>query len=125
MQSALGFERELPRNTTVAITYANSHGVHMLRSQNINAPLPGTYVPAIPTSGFIRSGRPGLVALMESTGLYNQNQIILNVNSRPADDISLTGSYAYNHARAIPMARVRSRRNPTAWKGNTVRRRRI
>ena len=98
MQSALGFERELPRNTTVAVTYANSHGVHMLRSQNINAPVPGTYVPAIPTSGLYPLGRPGLVALMESTGLYNQNQIILNVNSRPFRDISLTGSYAYNHA---------------------------
>ena len=42
MQSAMAVERQLPRNTTLAITYANSHGLHMLRSEDINAPLPGT-----------------------------------------------------------------------------------
>src|SRR5262249_4569664 len=80
MQSAVGFERQMPLNTTVAITYANTHGLHLLRSQDINAPLPGTYDPAIRGSGVFPLGRPGLVALMESSGLYNQNQIIVNVN---------------------------------------------
>jgi hypothetical protein len=98
MQSAVGFERQVPLNTTVAITYANSHGVHMLRSQDINAPLPGTYVPSNPGSGVYPLGRPGLVALMESSGLYNQNQFMVNVNSRVNRDISVTGSYMYNHA---------------------------
>ena len=45
MQSALGFERQLPFNTTVAITYSNTRGLHVLRSRDINAPLPGTYSP--------------------------------------------------------------------------------
>src|SRR5262249_40692640 len=36
MQSAVSFERQLPFNTTVAVTYANSHGLHLLRSQDIN-----------------------------------------------------------------------------------------
>lgn len=35
---------------------------------------------------------------MESAGLYNQNQLIFNVNSKVNRDISLTGSYMYNHA---------------------------
>jgi len=35
---------------------------------------------------------------MESAGLYNQNQLILNVNSKVNGDISLTGSYMYNRA---------------------------
>lgn len=98
MQSALGFERQLPLNTTIAITYANTHGLHLLRSQDINAPLPGTYVPAIPGSGVFPLGRAGQVFLMESAGLYNQNQLIVNVNSRVNRDISLTGSYMYNRA---------------------------
>jgi hypothetical protein len=59
MQSAVGFERELPMNTTIAITYANSHGLHLLRSEDINAPLPGTYMPAAPESGVFPLGRPG------------------------------------------------------------------
>jgi hypothetical protein len=98
MQSTLSYERQLPRHTTVALTFANSHGLHMLRSEDINAPLPGTYNPAIPDSGVFPFERPGAVALMESTGLYNQNQWIVNVNSRVNSDFSLTGSYAYNRA---------------------------
>ncbi len=98
MQSALGFERQIPFNTTIAITYANTHGLHQLRSQDINAPLPGTYDPSVPGSGVFPLGRPGVVALMESAGLYNQNQLILNVNSRVNRNVSLTGSYMYNRA---------------------------
>jgi hypothetical protein len=98
MQSAVSFERQLPFNTTAAITFANSHGLHMLQSQDINAPLPGTYDPSVPNSGVYPLGRPGLVVLMESGGLYNQNQLILNIDSRVNRNISLTGSYTYNHA---------------------------
>jgi hypothetical protein len=98
MQSAVGFERQLPLNTTIAITYANSHGLHLLRSEDINAPLPGTYVQTIPGSGVFPLGRPGQVFLMESAGLYNQNQLIVNVNTKVNQDLSLTGSYMYNRA---------------------------
>jgi len=80
MQSALGFERQLPLGSTIAITYANSHGLHMLRS------------------GVLPLGKPGQVFLMESAGLYNQNQLIVNVNTKVSQDLSLTGSYMYNHA---------------------------
>ncbi len=98
MQSAVSFERQLPFNTTMAVTYANSHGLHMLRSRDINAPLPGTWDPDVPGSGVYPLGRPGLVALMESSGRYNQNQMIVNVNSRVNNNLSLTGSYAYGRA---------------------------
>jgi hypothetical protein len=98
MQSALGFERQMPLNTTVAVTYANTHGLHLLRSLDINAPLPGTYSAFVPGSGTLPLGRPGLVVLMDSTGLYNQNQLMVNVNSRVNRKISLTGSYSYNLA---------------------------
>jgi hypothetical protein len=98
MQSAVGFERQIPFNTTVAITYANTHGLHMLRSEDINAPLASTYTPSIPGSGVFPLGRPGLFVLMDSSGLYNQNQLIVNVNSRVNRQVSLTGSYTYNRA---------------------------
>ena len=90
MQTAVGFERELPLNTTIALTFANSHGLHVLHSEDINAPIPGT--------GIYPRGRSGLVALMESSGLYNQNHFIVNVNSKVNRDISLQGSYGYSHA---------------------------
>jgi hypothetical protein len=100
MQSAIGVERELPFNSTIAITYANTHGLHILRSQDINAPLPGTYNPQVPGSGVFPLGRSGPVFLMDSAGLYNQNQVTVNVNSRINRDVSLTGSYQYNVARS-------------------------
>lgn len=90
IQSALAFERELPLNTTVSITYANTHGLHMLHSRDLNAPLPG--------SGVFPLGTSTQVFLMESSGLYNQNQWILNVISRINRDISLTGAYQYGRA---------------------------
>jgi hypothetical protein len=79
MQSAIGFERQLPFNTTAAVTFASSHGAHLLRSESL---------PAGAARAF----------LTESTGLYNQNQIIWNVNSRVNRNLSLTASYVYNHA---------------------------
>jgi hypothetical protein len=100
VQSALSVEREMPFNTTVAVTYANSHGLHMLRSRNINAPLAGTYDPGVPGSGVFPLGKPGTLYLMESSGLYNQNQLIVNMNSRFSRNVSLSGSYVLNHALA-------------------------
>lgn len=100
MQSAVSFERQLPANTTVAVTYANSHGQRMLRSRDINAPLPGTWDPDVPGSGVYPLGRRGLVVQMESSGRYNQNQLMLNVNSRVNKKLSLTGSYVYGRAKS-------------------------
>jgi hypothetical protein len=51
MQSAVALERQLPLGTTIAITYANSHGLHQLRSHDINAPVPGTFNPDVAGSG--------------------------------------------------------------------------
>jgi hypothetical protein len=98
MQAAVGFERQLPFNTTVAVTYANTHGLHLLRSEDINSPLPGTYDPLMPGSGVFPLGTSNPLFLMESSGLYNQNQLITNVNARVNRSISLTGSYVYNRA---------------------------
>ncbi len=100
MQSALGWERQLPFSTTFAITYANSHGLHMMRSRALNAPLPGTYDPATPARAVYPLGAPGPVFLMESSGLYNQNQSIASVNTRFNRNVSLFGSWVVNRARS-------------------------
>ncbi|HLY20181.1 MAG TPA: carboxypeptidase regulatory-like domain-containing protein [Bryobacteraceae bacterium] len=78
MQSALSVERQLAKDTTLSVTYTNSHGLHMLRSEEFNA--------------------PGPIYLMESSGLYNQNQLIANVNARLNPNMSLFGYYTFNHA---------------------------
>src|ERR1019366_8732609 len=98
VQSAFTLDRQLPANTTMAVTYTNSHGLHLLRSQDINAPLPGTYNPALPDSGLFPLGHPGPVQLMESSGVYRQNQVIANANTKVNAGLSLFGFYVYNRA---------------------------
>jgi hypothetical protein len=100
MQSALAYERLLPGHTTAAVTFTDSHGVHQLRSRDINAPLPGSYDPQIPGSGVFPLGNPNPVFQMESSGLYNQTQLITNFNSQASKNISLFGSYLFNHAKS-------------------------
>ena len=97
LQSAVTVERQLPAHTTVAVTYSNSHGLHELRSADINAPLPGTYT-GVPRSGVFPMGTDGPVFLIESSGLYNQNQLIANFNSRVSSAFSLFGFYVFNRA---------------------------
>ena len=92
VQTAFGVERQLPRNTSFAINYTNSHGVHQLLTRNINAPLPGT-LNATPFGA-------GNFYQYESDGILNQNQLILNTNSRFAKNASFFAFYVLNHAKS-------------------------
>ncbi|HKD05967.1 MAG TPA: carboxypeptidase regulatory-like domain-containing protein [Bryobacteraceae bacterium] len=98
MQSAITVERQLPANTTLAVTYTNSHGLHLFRSRNINSPLLGTYNPLVPGSGVYPYPAQGPILLMESTGRYNQNQLIFNVNSKINPAVSVFSYYVLNKA---------------------------
>lgn len=89
-QSAFTLERQLPKNSTLALTYTNAHGLHILRSEDINAPMPVTG--ALPYPG------QGPILLMTSSGIYNQNQLIANINSKVNPAISLFGYYVLNRA---------------------------
>jgi hypothetical protein len=100
IQSAVGIERQLPKNITLAVTYTKSHGVHVLRSRNINAPLPGTYDPENPASGVRPYGSSESIYEYESSGLFNQNQLITNFNARISPKYSLFGFYMINRARS-------------------------
>jgi hypothetical protein len=95
LQSALTLERQLPANTTVAVTYTNSRGFRELRSNDANAPLPGTFNPLVPGSGVFPLGHPGPLFVMESPGIFRQNQLSVNVNSKVSPTISLFGTYVY------------------------------
>ena len=100
IQSAVSIERQLPHSTTLAITYANAHDLHLLRTQNVNAPLPRTFNPLVSGSGVFPLGNPNPVFVMESSGLYNQNQLITFLNSRYNKQVSFSASYVLNYARS-------------------------
>jgi len=105
IQSALGLERQLSKNTTASVTYLNSHGVHQFMTRNINAPLPGTYVlcsasdPSCTPSASVRPyGDVGNIYEFESDGLFNQNQVISNFSVRLGTRFSLFGFYSLGFA---------------------------
>ena len=89
MQSAIGIERSLPRDTVVATTYTYTRGLHLLRSRNLNAPDPVT--------GILPFGSDS-VFQNESTGLFRQNQLITNIRTRFHRNVSLFGFYSLNKA---------------------------
>jgi hypothetical protein len=104
-QAAVGVERQVTRNATFSVTYLNSHGVHQLMTRNINAPLPGTFVSCspgntscTPSAGTRPYGDVGNIYRYESDGLFNQNQLITNINVRLGTKLSLFGFYSLNFA---------------------------
>jgi hypothetical protein len=106
VQAATGVERQVTKSATVSVTYLNSHGVHQLMTRNINAPLPGTYVSCAagvptctPSAGVRPYGDVGNLYQYASDGLFNQNQLISNLNLRLGTRASLFGFYSLNFAR--------------------------
>ncbi len=98
-------ERQLPRNLTIAASYINIRTLHVLRTRPLNAPLPGTFIPGVPASGVrpldcsdfippdINPSPLCNVFAYESSGRYNQNQFIVNFNSRFTRDITMNAYY--------------------------------
>jgi hypothetical protein len=90
IQTSAGVERQLPRNTTVAVNYIFSRGVNLLRARNINTPL---------ADGSRPYGDSGNLFHYESTGFSRQNQLMTNFNTRFSRRVSLFGFYLLNYAR--------------------------
>jgi Carboxypeptidase regulatory-like domain len=98
IEGAVGLERQVTRNIKTSVTYVTTHGIHQLLARNINAPLPGTYDPADPSSGVRPFGDVGNIYQYESAGLYNENQLIANFNVRMGSALSLFGFYTLSYA---------------------------
>jgi hypothetical protein len=100
LQSALSVERQLPFKTTITVNFVSTRMLHVLRSRNINAPVPGTFVPGQPATGIRPLGNVGNIFQFESSGRYNQNQLIVSVNSRLSPKVSFVANYTLNRARS-------------------------
>ena len=88
MQAAIGVERQLSKNATLTVNYLNSHGLHQLITDDINAPLNGTV--AFPGQGPIYE--------FESLGIFKQEQLVTNINVRAGAKYSLFGFFMINNA---------------------------
>ena len=110
LQSVFSVERQLPRNLTIAASYINIRTLHVLRARQLNAPLPGTFIPGDPDTGIrplncaefippdINPATRCNVFEYESSGRFNQNQFIVNFNSRLGRAGTLNAYYVLGKA---------------------------
>lgn len=84
MQSAISIERQLPWSSTISTTFTNTRALHLLRTVNIGGPQTAT----------------GNLYEYESTGRLNQNQLMVNFNSRFSRKLTLFSFYVLNKARS-------------------------
>jgi len=100
MQTAVSVERQVSRGVNLNVSYVNSVGDHQLLTDNINAPVPGTYIVGEPASGIRPNGILENIYQYESTGIFRQNQLIANFNVREGTRLTLNGYYSLNYARS-------------------------
>jgi hypothetical protein len=85
--SSVSLEKRLPRGLFASVGYDYIRGVHLYRSRNINAPLPGQTSRPDPTRGNI--------LLLESTASSRYHGLNININQRIGKR-SVYGNYTYS-----------------------------
>jgi hypothetical protein len=96
MQSAISVERSLPHNFTTSITFSHARSLHLLRARATNAPLPGTFVPALPGSGVRPQGSVNNFFEYDSSGRFDQNMLIVTLGSRLSRNVSFNANYTFS-----------------------------
>ncbi|HZI17906.1 MAG TPA: carboxypeptidase regulatory-like domain-containing protein [Pyrinomonadaceae bacterium] len=102
MQTALSVERQLPFRTTLSVSFIGARTLNVLRSRNVNAPLVGpTGLPLTGPSGELVRPDPaaGNVFQFESSGRFDQRQLIVNVSNRFSRNYTFSANYVLNRAR--------------------------
>jgi hypothetical protein len=95
LQTAVTVERQVTKTTTASVSYLNSRGFDQLLTNNINTPVPGTFMSSNPVYPL---GGPGNVYQFESAANFEQNQLIAQVNYRAGSKFSLRGYYTLGYA---------------------------
>lgn len=78
LNSTISLQRNFARYGSVTVSYASTRGVHSQITRNINAPEPGTYNPADPTSGKRPLGGTSNIYEYDSQGVYRANRFAVN-----------------------------------------------
>jgi hypothetical protein len=98
IQGALGVERQLPFKTTATVFYIHSKTLHLLRSRNINAPI------CTNNTDCRNAPRPnplsGNIYQYESSGVLNQQQVIVNFRTMLNPNFSIFGNYRLGFAKS-------------------------
>jgi hypothetical protein len=95
--NSIGVDHPLGTHGSVSVQYFYNRVVHSLVTRNINAPLPGTYNPAIPTSGLRPYGTTQNIDEFDSAGLARTNRLSTNINFHTKNEFSIFGYYQFRH----------------------------
>ncbi|MGO8758902.1 MAG: carboxypeptidase regulatory-like domain-containing protein [Terracidiphilus sp.] len=118
-QATMSLERQVTKNATLTLTYLHTSGFHQLVVRDANAYLPGEYridpndpggPPIINTT--INNGTrpdtnstcltnndcPGIVKQYFPEAVFNQNQLVVNINARLSAKFNLMGLYSNSWA---------------------------
>ena len=97
IQSLFTVERQLPLKTTLSATFVTARSLHVLRSRNINAPVcpPTAICPTTPAALSLLRPDPtqGNIYQFETSGVSNQNQLIVNFRTFLSSKFTLFGNY--------------------------------
>jgi len=86
--NTIGVDHPLGSHGSISVQYFYNRTVHALVTRNANAPLPGTYNPAVPTSGVRPLGTTQNVYEYDSAGVARANRLTMNVNFRTKNQLS-------------------------------------
>src|SRR2546423_489620 len=98
-QAAISVEHSLPHSLTASVTFSHVRTLHQLRARAINAPLPGTFNPAIPGSGVRPLGTNNYFQY-ESSGRFDQNQMIVTLGGRLNPKLSFNMNYTLSKSKS-------------------------
>jgi hypothetical protein len=80
LRSSFSVERQLPHGLRLTLSYSHAHTLRTGRTVNINAPLAGTFNPAIPTSGVRPLGQAsGNILESQSSGRFVNDSLSVNL----------------------------------------------
>lgn len=90
-QSSFSYEKQLPYKTTLSVSFVNTQTRNVLRSRNVNAPLASNVRP-LPNEGNIFQ--------YESSGRFDQQQLIFNINNRFSRTITFSTNYIFSRSKS-------------------------
>ncbi len=97
-QLGMSLERQLTKAATLTFTYMHTSGFHQLVVRDSNAYLPGDYIYNTNAPPTILAPRPnpnlGVIKQYFPEAVFNENQVIVNVNARLSPKFSVVGFYA-------------------------------
>jgi hypothetical protein len=100
IQFSISVERQLPYKFTLSTTFINARTLHVLRSRNINAPFLETPTSSVGNNIVRPLGNLGNIYQVESSGRFDQKQLILSLTNRLTKKLTLFATYVLNNAKS-------------------------